>query len=519
MSMPSASSVSSERSFLRRLTSETLNRSRSNRGIIQLNRRLTPCIRDPSQPRWSQTCRILSGLCGHRRVFYLDTADRRAVHFSPLFPASLAAGSQPARAHRLVRSTHKDRRAARPIAADAPRLFAIRAPHVRCHGLDSGMKRLRRLLLVAAACSCAAGCEVEKSENPLSPTVAGPIPGVEITAPKPLEPGSGAQISGDKQPVTLLLENASSNGATAAELHLRSGHRRRLHATRSSPAKASRPATTAAPRCGCPTRSAPAAATTGAPRRRTAPTPAPIRRRRRSTSSRRSSFDKPTPMSPINNEQVSSQSAPEFEFGNAPRAGHAGSSRLRHRGRDQRHVRATARGLELSPSSRVRPSSAAVRPASEPAALLACARVPGRHPRPVVRHADLPDAGARVAPAPTRPAAAAPEQLLGATRALTVVQCRRSQVRRHMAARQTLDVPPRGRERSELNGVAGSGPFGILQKPGGVCGGYSCDIICTGQGTSQQQWDILGDSDGAQTPIWSGPSTYPDIRVDTCDIQ
>src|SRR5262249_10085324 len=41
---------------------------------------------------------------------------------------------------------------------------------------------------------------------------AGPIAGVNITAPKPLEPASGAKIPGDRQPVTLLLENASSNG-------------------------------------------------------------------------------------------------------------------------------------------------------------------------------------------------------------------------------------------------------------------------------------------------------------------
>jgi len=55
-------------------------------------------------------------------------------------------------------------------------------------------------------------CESEKSANPLSPTVAGTIPGVNITPPKPLEPGNGWQLKGDKQPVTLLLENASSNG-------------------------------------------------------------------------------------------------------------------------------------------------------------------------------------------------------------------------------------------------------------------------------------------------------------------
>ena len=55
MSTPSASSVSSERSFLRRLTNETLNLAGSNLGIIHANSRFTPCILEPSQPRWSQT--------------------------------------------------------------------------------------------------------------------------------------------------------------------------------------------------------------------------------------------------------------------------------------------------------------------------------------------------------------------------------------------------------------------------------------------------------------------------------
>jgi hypothetical protein len=56
-----------------------------------------------------------------------------------------------------------------------------------------------------------AGCSASKSSTPLSPTVAGPLPGVNISAPKPLEPVS-AQVPVDKQPVTLLIENASSNG-------------------------------------------------------------------------------------------------------------------------------------------------------------------------------------------------------------------------------------------------------------------------------------------------------------------
>jgi hypothetical protein len=69
-----------------------------------------------------------------------------------------------------------------------------------------------RLGVCAAAAISLAGCESAKSANPLSPTVAGPIPGVSITAPKPLEPGAGSQVHADKQPITLIVENATSNG-------------------------------------------------------------------------------------------------------------------------------------------------------------------------------------------------------------------------------------------------------------------------------------------------------------------
>ena len=55
-------------------------------------------------------------------------------------------------------------------------------------------------------------CEASKSSTPLSPAVAGPIPGVTISAPKMLEPVSGVKIAVDKQPVTLLIENASTSG-------------------------------------------------------------------------------------------------------------------------------------------------------------------------------------------------------------------------------------------------------------------------------------------------------------------
>ena len=61
------------------------------------------------------------------------------------------------------------------------------------------------------------------------------------------------------------------------------------------------------------------------------------------------------------------------------------------------------------------------------------------------------------------------------------------------------------------------GGFGLLRKTGGSnCSGFSCDIICAGQGNAQKQWDVLSDSDGAASPAWNGPATVPNIRIDTC---
>ena len=50
----------------------------------------------------------------------------------------------------------------------------------------------------------AAGCGVEKSENPLSPSIAGPIAGVEISAPRASEPAPGAKLKPSQQPLRLM---------------------------------------------------------------------------------------------------------------------------------------------------------------------------------------------------------------------------------------------------------------------------------------------------------------------------
>jgi len=62
------------------------------------------------------------------------------------------------------------------------------------------------------------------------------------------------------------------------------------------------------------------------------------------------------------------------------------------------------------------------------------------------------------------------------------------------------------------------GPFGLLRKTSGSnCNGYSCDVICNGQGNDQKQWDILINSD---RPSWGGsPATVANgIRVDFCEV-
>jgi hypothetical protein len=72
---------------------------------------------------------------------------------------------------------------------------------------------LSRLIVpVALLALGGVACETAKSANPLSPDVAGPLPGVEISAPKPLEPGIGQQLLADGRPQSLLIENAGTNG-------------------------------------------------------------------------------------------------------------------------------------------------------------------------------------------------------------------------------------------------------------------------------------------------------------------
>jgi len=74
------------------------------------------------------------------------------------------------------------------------------------------MKRVLSSLFLFPVVLTLAGCAVEKSENPLTPTVAGPLPGVGISAPSTVDPSQGTKIPVSSQPISLTVVNATTNG-------------------------------------------------------------------------------------------------------------------------------------------------------------------------------------------------------------------------------------------------------------------------------------------------------------------
>ncbi len=77
-----------------------------------------------------------------------------------------------------------------------------------------GRENMRRVSVVmtALAATAISACVNEKSANPLAPTVAGPIPGVTISAPVPMDPAPGTRVAVDHQPLTLTFGNAKTTG-------------------------------------------------------------------------------------------------------------------------------------------------------------------------------------------------------------------------------------------------------------------------------------------------------------------
>jgi hypothetical protein len=76
------------------------------------------------------------------------------------------------------------------------------------------MKNARavRLACGVALLALTAACETSKSSSPTAPTVAGPIPGVNISSPILLEPSQGFKFKESEQPIRLVIQNSTTNG-------------------------------------------------------------------------------------------------------------------------------------------------------------------------------------------------------------------------------------------------------------------------------------------------------------------
>ncbi len=374
------------------------------------------------------------------------------------------------------------------------------------------MRTFTRLLLLFPLMVSVAACELTKTENPLSPSVAGPIPGVEISAPKLLEPIPNQQISGDKQPITLLLENAWSTGQRPLNYRIDIATDSAFGNVVFSregiePGANGRTAFTLPNALGSGRQyfwraQAQDGANTG-----------PFASMSAFALFTPVAFDKPNPISPVGNVKVTSNT-PEFRFSNAPRSGSPGL---------------VTYVIEVATNSSFSGLISAWQFAEQPGEtkFTAAAALPGAtqvfwHVRAFEATALGPwsDTASFITPTPTAP----PPTTGGGggacttTSQLGIVTCRRNQFPGRMDAGQVIVFLKGIAGDLNRNGSWGSG-YGLLRKTNGSsCGGYSCDIICQGTGTSQKQYDVLMDSDGVQGPIWAGPKVYPDIRMDACDV-
>lgn len=364
--------------------------------------------------------------------------------------------------------------------------------------------------LLAAACA-----GLEKSENVLSPTVAGPIPGVWIEQPLVVEPKDGRAIEVASQPITLTITNAPNNSqrvvSYAFELATDSGFSNTFFSRGGVTAGQGRtafrlPEALATGRTYYWRARAGDGANDGpfsSPAHFSVFTPVVI--------------DRPVLLQPVNNVQLDSV-LPRFLIGNAFRSGPVGSLSYQ---------------IEVASNDSFG-NKYVIWNVSEQAGqtrLDAPSGLPGGQqlfwraraydsnglagdwsPSAVFRTPAI-----IVAPPP--PAGGGGGSCVAQGTPLGVLQCRRNQYGAHMDAGQTVAFLKASAKDINALGTQG-GPWGILVKTSGAqCNGYSCDILCLGNGGGQIQRDVLIDSEGSQTPIWGGPLSGGSIAVRPCEAQ
>jgi hypothetical protein len=366
-------------------------------------------------------------------------------------------------------------------------------------------------IVMAVLTAALAGCEAKKSSNPLSPSVAGPIPGVEISAPKLLEPAQGFKFKESEQPIKLLIENASSTGVRplsyAFEVATDNGFTTKVFSRAG-----------VAPGTG---------GRTSVQLDRLEIGRAYFWRARAEDGANTGPFatagfeiypkpaiNPPNAIAPINN-AVTANATPVLTVQNATTVGPVGNMTYEFQvANDQAFTQLVSAGIFAEGPGQTSMTSATL---AGGRTYFWRARVSDGE----TTSAWMPTQTFRTPAAPPPPSPSptpAPGGPCNSSNPQTIVECERAKYG-HMSSSQTVQFLRSTAASLTRNGISG-GPFGILRKASGSsCDGYSCDIICSGQGSAQKQWDVLSDAEGAQNPTWSGPSTVPNIRVDVCEIQ
>ena len=371
-----------------------------------------------------------------------------------------------------------------------------------------------QVLAPAALLVTLIACEAQKSSNPLSPSVAGPIAGVDISAPVLLQPAQGFKFKENQQPIKLVIENSSSSGVRPVTYLFEVASD--LSFTNKVFARSG-----VAPGDGGRTSVQIDALELGRSYYWRAKADDGANASTYSTSDfgvlPRAVFTAPTAATPVNNVQVGEPN-PTLKLINSTHNEAVGSvSYFFVVARDQAFTQIVASGTapEGGPTQwtvnrnldfgvthywRARGTDGETTSDWSQTA--------------VFRGPAAPSTGGGGGGGGTIP----PGAPCNATSPLPIVECERAKFG-HMSHGQMLDFLRAAVRSLNRNGIAG-GPFGILRKEGGTnCNGFSCDVICSGQGGGQRQWDILHDIEGTQGAAWGGPHGPSGIRVDICVVQ
>jgi len=376
----------------------------------------------------------------------------------------------------------------------------------------TGMRSL--LVLGAVALTTIACVKTEKSENPLSPTVAGPIPGVNITQPQPVEPTQGIRIANNLQPLTLSLQNAATNGVRPIsylfEIATDVNFANILFAREGIAPGAN----------GVTSLRLPDALATGRSyywraRAQDGANTGPYTHSMVFTIFTPVVIGKPVALLPS---ATSTELAPLFQIGNAPRSGPA---------------TAIVYNIEVSQNVSFAPFLASW-VVGEQAGAQTSLRSPQQLPagstlfwRVMAYDSTTASVWSDVVsfrtplPTPTAPTPGPPPGGSCSSRGTpqAILECQRNQYPAHMSHSELVSFLRASARDINRAGSAG-GPWGLLQKTSGAnCNGYSCDILCLGNGSGQVQRDVLLDAEGSQIPLWGGPIDPAVMAVRVCEPQ